>query len=148
MNGQNCHRKDPCQDQLSNWAGHIRSPVMVARKHRFAWGSALAGLAQPPEATRNASLIRLAFNPAQFAMSHALPEASSRTPLEPRAAATLRTALDARRTSNSPASAPRPAALPPAPPAPALPSSARSLLTARDRLERRLRALLPGRVSG
>ncbi len=47
MNGQNCHSKDPCQDQLSNWAGHIRSPAMVARKHRFAWGSALAGLAQP-----------------------------------------------------------------------------------------------------
>jgi len=47
MNGQNCHCKDAYQDRLFTLAGHIRSPVMVARKHRFAWRSALAGLAQP-----------------------------------------------------------------------------------------------------
>jgi hypothetical protein len=47
MNGQNCHCKDAYQDHLFSWAGHIRSPVMVARMHRFAWRSALARLATP-----------------------------------------------------------------------------------------------------
>ena len=47
MNGQNCHCKDAYQDRLFSWAGHIRSPVMVARKHRFEWGSALASLVTP-----------------------------------------------------------------------------------------------------
>ena len=47
MTGQNCHCQDAYQDRLFNLAGHIRSPVMVARKHRFAWRSALARLATP-----------------------------------------------------------------------------------------------------
>jgi len=47
MNDQNCHRKDAYQDRLFTLAGHTRSPVMVGRKHRFGWRSALAGLAQP-----------------------------------------------------------------------------------------------------
>ncbi len=47
MNRQNCHCKDAYQDRLFTLAGHIRSPVMVAGKHRFAWRSAFAGLAQP-----------------------------------------------------------------------------------------------------
>ncbi len=47
MNRQNCHCKDAYQDRLFTLAGHIRSPVMVSRKHRFAWRSALAGLAGP-----------------------------------------------------------------------------------------------------
>ena len=45
MNGQNCHCKDAYQDRLFSWAGHIRSPVMIARRHRIAWRSGLAGLA-------------------------------------------------------------------------------------------------------
>lgn len=47
MNGQNCHCKETHQDRLFTLAGHTRSPVMVARTHRIAWCSALAGLAQP-----------------------------------------------------------------------------------------------------
>lgn len=47
MNGQNCHCKDAYQDRLYSLAGHIRSPVMVARKDRFAWRSALGRLATP-----------------------------------------------------------------------------------------------------
>ena len=47
MNGQNCHCKDTHQDRLFTLAGHTRYPVMVARTHRIAWRSALAGLTQP-----------------------------------------------------------------------------------------------------
>ncbi len=47
MNGQNCHCKVAYQDLLFCGAGHIRSPVMVASMHRFAWRSALASLATP-----------------------------------------------------------------------------------------------------
>ncbi len=47
MNGQNCHCKDAYQDHLFTLAGHIRSPVIVARQHRFAWRRALARLARP-----------------------------------------------------------------------------------------------------
>ena len=47
MNGHNCHCKDAYQDRLSAWAGHIGSPQPVARKHRFAWRSALGKLATP-----------------------------------------------------------------------------------------------------
>jgi hypothetical protein len=47
MNDQNCHCKDAYQDRLFSAAGHIRSPVMVARRHQIAWRSALARLATP-----------------------------------------------------------------------------------------------------
>ncbi len=47
MNGQNCHCKDTYQGRLSSWLGHIGSPDSLARRHRFAWRSALAGLASP-----------------------------------------------------------------------------------------------------
>ena len=47
MNGQNCHCKDAYQDRLFSLAGHIRSPVLVARRHQIAWRSAIARLATP-----------------------------------------------------------------------------------------------------
>ena len=47
MNGQNCHCRDAYQEHLFRSAGHIRSPVMVARRHQIAWRSAIARLATP-----------------------------------------------------------------------------------------------------
>ncbi len=47
MNRQNCHCQDAYQDHLTAWAGHIGSRDSLARRHRFAWRSALARLASP-----------------------------------------------------------------------------------------------------
>ncbi len=47
MNGQNCHCNDAYPDRVSACVGHIGSSGSLARRHRFAWRSALASLASP-----------------------------------------------------------------------------------------------------
>ncbi|TDJ14487.1 MAG: hypothetical protein E2O63_00055 [Gammaproteobacteria bacterium] len=47
MSGHNCHCKDAYQDRLFTFAGHTRSPVMLARQHGFEWRQMLARLARP-----------------------------------------------------------------------------------------------------